>query len=477
MKPLKSGVALGALGAVDGRRRCRRTPRVSPDGSRFRPVRPPRRGRRAGARRRHGQGPQARQPRAAHGQGRRHRPRRQHPRPLRADVRRAARHRRRLRRPPDRRGRRPSVSWNASDKADVASTTPPVAAATARATGARTATLARKADRRRAGGLRRRGHPAARVRPLVTGSRPTRPRPGCTRSSTPPPARPSPAETTSSRASGKGIFVGNVTVGTTLSGSTYQLKDTAATTPPTSTGHQRHRHPVHRRRRRLGQRHGLRPRRPPPSTPHYGAAEDLGLLQERPRPQRHQERRRRRLLAASTTATLRQRLLGRRCFCMTYGDGAGNTHPLTALDVAGHEMSHGVTANTAGLNYTGESGGLNEATSRHLRHRGRVLRQQRRRRGRLPHRREDRHQRQRHPAALHGQAQQGRRLRGLLVLRRRQPRRPLLLGRRQPLLLPALRGQRRQDHQRRQLQQPDLRRLHGHRHRPRQGGRRSGTGR
>ena len=24
---------------------------------------------------------------------------------------------------------------------------------------------------------------------------------------------------------------------------------------------------------------------------------------------------------------------------MTYGDGAGNTHPLTALDVAGHEMS------------------------------------------------------------------------------------------------------------------------------------------
>ncbi|MDX2679207.1 M4 family metallopeptidase [Streptomyces sp. NY05-11A] len=51
------------------------------------------------------------------------------------------------------------------------------------------------------------------------------------------------------------------------------------------------------------------------------------------------------------------------CFCMTYGDGDGNTHPLTSLDVAGHEMSHGVTANTAGLNYSGESGGLNEATS------------------------------------------------------------------------------------------------------------------
>ncbi|PBC60992.1 peptidase M4 [Streptomyces sp. Tue6028] len=51
------------------------------------------------------------------------------------------------------------------------------------------------------------------------------------------------------------------------------------------------------------------------------------------------------------------------CFCMTYGDGSGNADPLTSLDVAGHEMSHGVTSNTAGLNYSGESGGLNEATS------------------------------------------------------------------------------------------------------------------
>jgi Zn-dependent metalloprotease len=48
---------------------------------------------------------------------------------------------------------------------------------------------------------------------------------------------------------------------------------------------------------------------------------------------------------------------------MTYGDGAGNTHPLVALDVAGHEMSHGVTENTAGLVYSGDAGGLNEANS------------------------------------------------------------------------------------------------------------------
>jgi Zn-dependent metalloprotease len=52
------------------------------------------------------------------------------------------------------------------------------------------------------------------------------------------------------------------------------------------------------------------------------------------------------------------------CFCMTYGDGDGTTlGPLVALDVAGHEMTHGVTSKTAALTYSGESGGLNEATS------------------------------------------------------------------------------------------------------------------
>ncbi|WP_406094174.1 M4 family metallopeptidase [Streptomyces sp. NBC_01013] len=51
------------------------------------------------------------------------------------------------------------------------------------------------------------------------------------------------------------------------------------------------------------------------------------------------------------------------CFCMTYGDGADNKSALTGLDVAGHEMSHGLTAATANLDYAGESGGLNEATS------------------------------------------------------------------------------------------------------------------
>jgi Zn-dependent metalloprotease len=52
------------------------------------------------------------------------------------------------------------------------------------------------------------------------------------------------------------------------------------------------------------------------------------------------------------------------CFCMTFGDGDGvNYGPLVNLDVAGHEMSHGVTSRSANLTYSGESGGLNEATS------------------------------------------------------------------------------------------------------------------
>jgi len=49
---------------------------------------------------------------------------------------------------------------------------------------------------------------------------------------------------------------------------------------------------------------------------------------------------------------------------MNYGDGDGkNAGPLTTLDIAGHEITHGLTERTAGLIYEGESGGLNEAMS------------------------------------------------------------------------------------------------------------------
>ena len=46
---------------------------------------------------------------------------------------------------------------------------------------------------------------------------------------------------------------------------------------------------------------------------------------------------------------------------MRYGDGTGK--PLTALDIGGHEMTHGLTSNTAKLVYQDESGALNESFS------------------------------------------------------------------------------------------------------------------
>lgn len=51
------------------------------------------------------------------------------------------------------------------------------------------------------------------------------------------------------------------------------------------------------------------------------------------------------------------------CFCMTYGDGNKTFYPLVSLDVAAHEMSHGVMSKEANLTYSGESGGLNESNS------------------------------------------------------------------------------------------------------------------
>ena len=49
---------------------------------------------------------------------------------------------------------------------------------------------------------------------------------------------------------------------------------------------------------------------------------------------------------------------------MVYGDGDGDySNSLTALDIAGHELTHGVTEYEANLTYSGESGGLNESMS------------------------------------------------------------------------------------------------------------------
>lgn len=48
---------------------------------------------------------------------------------------------------------------------------------------------------------------------------------------------------------------------------------------------------------------------------------------------------------------------------MVFGDGDQYFYPFVVLDITGHEISHGFTEQHAGLEYTGQSGGMNEAFS------------------------------------------------------------------------------------------------------------------
>lgn len=48
---------------------------------------------------------------------------------------------------------------------------------------------------------------------------------------------------------------------------------------------------------------------------------------------------------------------------MQYGQKLGSSQGVTAIDVTGHELTHGVTQNSSNLRYSGESGGMNEAMS------------------------------------------------------------------------------------------------------------------
>ena len=48
---------------------------------------------------------------------------------------------------------------------------------------------------------------------------------------------------------------------------------------------------------------------------------------------------------------------------MSYGDGDATYKPLTALDIAGHEISHAVTQYSSNLTYSSESGAMNEGFS------------------------------------------------------------------------------------------------------------------
>ncbi len=48
---------------------------------------------------------------------------------------------------------------------------------------------------------------------------------------------------------------------------------------------------------------------------------------------------------------------------MTFGDGATTFYPLVSLDVTSHEVSHGYTEQHSALQYTGQTGGINESYS------------------------------------------------------------------------------------------------------------------
>ena len=48
---------------------------------------------------------------------------------------------------------------------------------------------------------------------------------------------------------------------------------------------------------------------------------------------------------------------------MYFGDGASYFYPLVSLDVTSHEISHGFTEQHSSLQYSGQSGGINEAFS------------------------------------------------------------------------------------------------------------------
>jgi Zn-dependent metalloprotease len=48
---------------------------------------------------------------------------------------------------------------------------------------------------------------------------------------------------------------------------------------------------------------------------------------------------------------------------MNFGDGASTFYPLVSLDVTSHEISHGYTEQNSGLEYSGQSGGMNESYS------------------------------------------------------------------------------------------------------------------
>ncbi len=254
-----------------------------------------------------------------------------------------------------------SVSWNASGKADVASTTPQVAAAAARATGSRTAALAKKSTAGElvvyAGGATPRLAYDVLVTGIAADQTPTRLHTVVDATTGKTLARWDDVR----EGTGRGIFVGNVTVGTTPSGSSYLLKDSVGNYTTDLKGATSGTGTQFTDADDVWGNGTVSDRASAAVDAQYGAEKTFDYYKN------VQGRNGIKNDGIGARSRVHYGSNYQNAFWdgtqMTYGDGAGNTHPLVELDVAAHEMSHGVTENTAGLNYTGDAGGLNEATS------------------------------------------------------------------------------------------------------------------
>ncbi|GAA2831802.1 M4 family metallopeptidase [Kitasatospora paracochleata] len=164
---------------------------------------------------------------------------------------------------------------------------------------------------------------------------------------------------------GTGVFVGNVTIGTTLSGSTYQMKDTTRGgmyTTDMNNGTSGNGTLFSKSTDTWG--NGSASNRESAAVDaHFGVSKTWDFYKNTFGRSGIRNDGVGAYSRVHYDSNYTNAFWDDSCFCMTYGDGSGNTHPLTELDVAGHEMTHGVTAATANLNYSGESGGLNESTS------------------------------------------------------------------------------------------------------------------
>ncbi|GAA1875350.1 M4 family metallopeptidase [Lapillicoccus jejuensis] len=261
----------------------------------------------------------------------------------------------------DRAGAVSGVSWNATGKVAVASTTPTVSAAAA---------LGKAATQ----GLRSAAAPQGELVVYAEGAKPVLAYDVVTegvRADQTPSRLHTIVDAHSGRTltswddieqgTGKGIFVGTVTLGTTLSGSTYQMKDSRGNTATDLKGATSGTGTLFTDADDVWGNGSYTDRASAAVDAFYGAQKTYDFYNT--------------VLGRAGVFNTGKGVPSRVHYGnnyvnafwdgqqMTYGDGSGNTHPLVELDVAGHEMSHGVTENTAGLQYTGDAGGLNEATS------------------------------------------------------------------------------------------------------------------